>query len=121
MNVLVVDDNATARNLLLELLSDIHGVDGTAHASSGEAAVERTQVAVPDLVVMDWSMPGMDGVQTTARIRANHPRVRIVGWTSTDDPVVHRAFTDAGAEAVFVKERVGALLRLLSGAATRQQ
>lgn len=117
MRVVVVDDSASARGALEELLADVGGIVVLAGADSGEEALARLAELKADLVVMDWSMPGMDGVEATARIRQEYPGTRVVGWTATDEPVLHDAFLNAGAEAVFVKEEVGPLLRYLAGLA----
>jgi CheY-like chemotaxis protein len=117
VDVLVVDDNATARALLAELVGEVAGVQVAGEAASGDEGLQRAREHPFDVVVMDWSMPDMDGIEATRRLRAAHPGIRVVGWTSTDDPGLHRVFTAAGAEAVFIKERVVPLLRFLSRAA----
>src|SRR3954468_22537967 len=113
VDVLVVDDNATLCASLKELLGGTAGIRVSGAAASGEEGLRRAAETAPDIVIMDWSMPGMDGIEATRRLRAAHPGIRVVAWTSTDDVAVHQAFTAAGAEAVFVKERVLPLLRFL--------
>jgi DNA-binding NarL/FixJ family response regulator len=117
VRVVVVDDSASAREALAALLADIGGIVVAGGAGSGDEALARLGDLKPDLVIMDWSMPGMDGVETTARIRREHPGTRVVGWTATDEPALRDAFVDAGAMAVFLKEDVGPLLRYLAGLA----
>ena len=117
VKVLVVDDNAVARALFKELVAGVASVEVAGEAASGEEGLQRARERAFDVVVMDWSMPDIDGVEATTRLCAAHPGIRVVGWTSTDDAAVHHAFTAAGAEAVFVKERVVPLLRFLSDAA----
>ncbi len=77
LKVLVVDDNATSRSILKEMLAsftfDVHLT-----ASGPEALSELEAPAKPfDLVVMDWMMPGMDGIETAARIKAHKDLVKI--------------------------------------------
>jgi len=114
VDVLVVDDSAVARAVFKELVAEVAGVRVAGEAASGEEALRQVAEGTFDVVVMDWSMPGMDGIEATRRLRAAHPGIRVVGWTSTDEAAVHHAFTAAGAEAVFVKERVVPLLAFLS-------
>jgi len=116
VDVLIVDDSAIARALLKDLLAEVAGAQVSGEAASGEEALQLVEQRAFDVVVMDWSMPGMDGIEATSRLRAARPGLRVVGWTSTDEPALHHAFTAAGAEAVFVKERVVPLLQFLSGA-----
>jgi len=120
VDVLVVDDSAVARAVFKELVADVAGVRVAGEAASGQEALQRVEEQAFDVVVMDWSMPGMDGIEATGRLRAAHPELRVVGWTSTDEAAVHHAFTAAGADAVFVKERVVPLLGFLSGIAAAQ-
>ena len=121
MDVLVVDDSAVARAVFKELVAEVAGVRVAAEAASGDEALQRVEERPFDVVVMDWSMPGMDGIEATGRLRAAHPGIRVVGWTSTDEAAVHHAFTAVGAEAVFVKERVVPLLGFLSGIAAARR
>jgi PAS domain S-box-containing protein len=77
LHVLVVDDNDTFRQVLMEQLSGFRfKVKG---AGSGEEAIEQLENSAPpvDLVLMDWKMPGMDGLETIRRIQAN-PRLASV-------------------------------------------
>ena len=113
----MVDDSASARGLLEDLLVDVGGVEVAGGVASGEEAIARFGDLRADLVIMDWSMPGMDGVEATARICREHPGTRVIGWTATDEPALRDAFMSAGAAAVFVKEHVMPLLRYLSGLA----
>jgi signal transduction histidine kinase/ActR/RegA family two-component response regulator len=65
--VLVVDDNAANRHMLADLLRGLQFE--VAEASDGELALRSIEAIKPDLVLMDWAMPGMDGVEATRRLR----------------------------------------------------
>jgi PAS domain S-box-containing protein len=75
LRVLVVDDNASAREILMSMLTSLR-FDATAVSSGGEAIGELEQAQIENkpygLVLMDWMMPGMDGVETIKRIRSDH-------------------------------------------------
>jgi signal transduction histidine kinase/CheY-like chemotaxis protein/HAMP domain-containing protein len=73
LHVLIVDDNSAAREILAEALSDLTpNVDVVSSGAEALAAVEQNDAATPyDLIFMDWRMPGMDGLQTTRRIKQN--------------------------------------------------
>ncbi|WP_162814040.1 response regulator [Vibrio tetraodonis] len=78
LHVLVVDDNATARKIFTDILSsfDFHV---TAY-SSGSQAIEHFEQGLRsvDLVVMDWQIPNIDGVEVTTRIHEKHPDVPVI-------------------------------------------
>lgn len=106
LHILVVDDNATVRKVLLEQLQGFHfkafGVD------SGQAALSELSAkdSSYELVLMDWKMPGMDGVETTRRIRAlphlaTIPAVIMVTAYGRDE--IKRQAEQAGANGFLVK------------------
>jgi CheY-like chemotaxis protein len=99
----VVDDSATARKALRRMLAGVAGNTVVGEASWAEEVIGRIEEARPDVVVLDWRMPGMDGVEATRLLRESHPQLRVVGFTSSGDQGIHQAFLDAGAVAVFAK------------------
>jgi CheY-like chemotaxis protein len=82
-------------------------------ARGGEEALARVLEDAPDLVLMDFHMPGIDGAEATARITAARPGVTVVAWTSTDDSAVVRRFAAAGAIAHLVKTDLSGLREIL--------
>lgn len=85
MKVLVCDDQAIVRDgleLLLKLEADIEVVGA---AQDGAEAVEMADKFLPDLVLMDLKMPGMNGVEATRRICASHPGIKVLVLTTFDD------------------------------------
>lgn len=73
--------------------------------SQGEAAVQATIEHRPDVVLMDYRLPGMDGVQATKAIREAAPAVAVVGLTGTADPLETQALYEAGAVACVTKDQ----------------
>lgn len=90
IRVLIVDDQSLFRTGIASLLSLEDGVSVVGVARDGQEAIERARTLLPDVVLMDVRMPGVDGVTATARITSRHPTVRVVMLASlqTDESVV---------------------------------
>lgn len=101
--VLVVDDHAVVRQGLVALIDTVDDLTVVGQASDGEAAVDLVGSLRPDVVLMDLSMPGTDGVAATGRIRAAAPDVRVLVLTSFADQRHVLAALDAGADGYLLK------------------
>lgn len=101
--ILVVDDVATNRALLRDLLGSL-GFH-TLEAEDGSAALRQTQAVQPDMVLLDMVMPGMDGIETTRRLRADQRTsttpVLIISASST--PEEEERSLEVGANAFLAK------------------
>ena len=82
IRILLVDDHPVLRSGLEALLSLEEDLEVVGQASSGEEAVEKTRLARPDVVVMDLTMPGMDGLEATRAIVAAGSDARVLVLTS---------------------------------------
>src|SRR5215216_6685677 len=107
VRVVLVDDYEPLRRLLKEALQD-RGCEVVAEAANGLEALDAMRVGA-DIVVMDFSMPVMDGLASTAAIHDRFPDVEIVAFTSSDDPALADAMLDAGASRHFAKPHFGPL------------
>jgi len=104
IRVLLVDDHDVFRHGLAQLLRD-EGVDVVAEASGGEAGVRLAGELAPDVVLMDLSMPGMDGVAATRAIAATgEPAPRVLVLTLSDDEPSMLDALLAGAAGYLLKE-----------------
>ena len=83
--VLLVDDHAMVRTGIAAMLGVTDDLEVVGQAADGAAAVAAVHECGPDVVLMDLSMPGVDGVEATRQILADHPDVRIVVLTSFSD------------------------------------
>lgn len=108
LRVVLVDDVEGIRSLLrLTLEGPVVTIVG--EAADGAEAVEVACRVAPDVVVMDWNMPGTDGLHGTRAVRERCPAAQVVAFTSTDDRRIHRALMEAGASAHFNKADLGRL------------
>lgn len=101
--VLVVDDDARSRHLL-EVVLTIEGY-GVVSADSGERALALIEQQPPDVVLLDFLMPGMDGPELCARIRSlpMQRRLPLIVLSGMDDPQARRSAREAGADDFVVK------------------
>ena len=116
IRVLLVDDHAMIRQALRSYLSTYYSdIEVVGEAGSGEEALQAVQMLSPSVVVMDINMPGLNGIEATARIKVTHPRVRIVGLSMSVDEDYQYAMIAAGASALISK---GAVVERLYDAIT---
>ena len=115
VRVLVADDQKVVRDGLSLLLGMLPGVEVIGTAVDGTDAVRQAQAALPDIVLMDLSMPNCDGVEATRLIACRQPDVRVVVLTAfSDDDSVFAALR-AGARGYLTKNAgAGEILQALS-------
>jgi two-component system response regulator DesR len=116
VRVVLVEDNAIFRESLELLFGLRPGLEVVASIGDGSEAVAVVREQRPDVVVMDYRLPGLDGVQATAAIRAAVPDVAVVVLTGEVAPRELDALRDAGAAACLSKDQelddiVGAIER----------
>jgi DNA-binding NarL/FixJ family response regulator len=104
IRVLLVEDHAVVRAGLERLLAAAGDVEVVGAAADGDEALQLVQTQEPDVVLMDLSMPKLDGVAATRAITAAHPSVRIVILTSFSDRERILDALDAGAIGYLLKD-----------------
>ncbi len=102
MRILIADDHALFRDGLRSLLRT-QGHEVIAEARNGREAVELTKQLTPDLVLMDLSMPEMDGLTATRTLTADRPDVKVVILTASDDDASLFDAIKAGAQGYLLK------------------
>jgi CheY-like chemotaxis protein len=95
IKVMVVDDTDHVRAMLVDMLQ-LDGFVVVGAASSGGEAVAMADEADPDVIVMDYRMPGIDGLTTARDIRARRSDQAIILYTAYLDPVLERQAGEVG-------------------------
>jgi len=121
IRVLLADDHKLLRKGLHALIEEQPNLKVIAEAEDGWAALEFLQKFSPDVVVMDISMAGMDGLEATRRLRAVHPECKILALTVHEDKQYFFEMLAAGASGYLTKiaaaeELVTAIRVVASGA-----
>ena len=98
ITVLIVDDHAVVRAGLRQLMATADDIEVVGEAEDGATAVAAVSELTPDVVLMDLSMPGVDGVEATRRIKESHPLVHVVVLTSFSDQTRILSALETGAD-----------------------
>ena len=112
MRLFIVDDLAAARALVRVVAEDLH-YEVVGEAGDGAEACAAIPPLEPDVVVMDWQMPRMDGLNAMRRLREQMPDLAVIAYSAIDGAAVGELFTDAGAVAHVGKGDVIALQSVL--------
>jgi PAS domain S-box-containing protein len=103
LGILVVDDHAAVREGLREMLRDQPGLEVVGEAANGREAIEKAHALRPDVVIIDVSMPEMDGVEATRRIKAELPSIEVFGMSTHEATGELHAIERVGAAGYFPK------------------
>ena len=101
--ILIVDDHEIVRSGLRRLVERQSGWEVCGEAVNGKEAIDKALALNPDLVLMDISMPVMNGIEATRQIRRLSPVTKIVIVSLRDDESITEEAKNAGADAYVVK------------------
>jgi DNA-binding NarL/FixJ family response regulator len=104
ISIMIVDDHPLVREGLRGLLTNTDDIDVVSMAGDGDEAVQLAVESKPDVVLMDLSMPAMDGVEATRRITQAHPRGRVVILTAFSERERIVDALEAGAVGYLLKD-----------------
>lgn len=119
IRILLADDHTLVRAGIGALLQGLEGMQVVAEASDGHAALRLVQTHQPDVVLLDIAMPGLNGLEVTARVAQAFPRVRVIilSMHANEEYVVQAL--RAGATGYLLKSAVTAELELAVRAVAR--
>jgi DNA-binding NarL/FixJ family response regulator len=119
--VLIADDEEKLRGALVNML-EVHGFQVIGAAANGAQAIAMSDATRPDLILLDYTMPGINGVGVIEHVKAQNPNTQIVVFTVHDESSLSLDVTKSGAFAFLVKGSPPALLlEVLNRAWERKQ
>jgi len=107
IKILLVDDHAIMRDGIKALLSIYDDIEVVGEASEGREAIEMARELNPDVVVMDISMPGMDGLEVTRRLTKRNPGMKVIILTQHDNREYILSAIKVGAAGYIPKKALG--------------
>jgi len=103
IRVLLADDHKIMREGLQSLLAEQPCIEVVGQAEDGVAALEMAHVLQPDIVVMDVTMPRLDGLEATRRLKTESPEVKVIGLSMHSETDMADSMREAGAVAYLTK------------------
>jgi CheY-like chemotaxis protein len=118
IRILLADDHAVVRQGMAAMLNDEVDFEVVGGAADGQEAVEMTRKLMPEVVLMDMSMPVLNGIEAARIISRELPDIRIIGLSMFDDSERSEAMRDAGAVYYLTKsgpaeELINAIRRMV--------
>ena len=110
IRVLIADDQTLFAEGVMSLLGADERIEVVGHAKNGPEAVELAESLQPDIVLMDISMPGLDGIEATARIKKSAPATPVLFLTASSSEDDVRRASEVGAAGYLTKEAAGSEL-----------
>ena len=104
IRLMIVDDHTMVRRGLATILKVFDDIQLAGEAESGEAAIQLCTEVLPDVILMDMSLPGMDGATATRSIRKNFPQTQVIVLTSFKAGNLIKQALEAGAIGYLLKD-----------------
>lgn len=106
MKILIADDHGIVREGLRALMERRPDVEVVGEASDGRTAIDLVQQLAPNVVIMDITMPGLNGVDATRAITRDAPKVKVIALSMHADKHIVREMLDAGAHGYVLKSNL---------------
>ena len=103
IKVLIADDHREFRKIVHDFLDRLSNVTVVGEATNGDEAVKKMEKFIPDVVLMDISMPLMNGLEATRIIKLRWPETKVLITTNHDDPIYRKQALEAHADGFILK------------------
>jgi DNA-binding NarL/FixJ family response regulator len=103
IRILLVDDHQMIREAMAKLFKDCEGMTVVAQANDGSEAVRFAAQLKPHVILMDVTMPVLDGFEATAQIKKDNPDIRIIGLSAQNDAHTRQKMLHVGTSAYLTK------------------
>ena len=103
IKVLVVDDRQDFRRIVLDFLKPLPNINVVGEAVDGDEAIEKAETLLPDIILMDVSMPKKNGIEATRIIKQRWPDIKVMIETTFDDPLYRIQALEAKADGFILK------------------
>jgi len=107
IRILLVDDHTILREALRSMLEQDPRMQVVGETGDGETALQMAQEYAPDVIVMDIAMRGLSGIETTRRLRAKHPGMKVLALSTHVERGIVMQMLDAGANGYISKSAAG--------------
>jgi len=104
LKVLIVDDHEIVREGMCVLLGKCSNVEVIGQAADGRAALKLVDALKPDVVIMDISMPNLNGIEATQKMKEKHPDLKVIALSAHYEKTIVAKMVKAGADAYMLKE-----------------
>lgn len=111
IRIVLVDDHTMVREALRTVLDQDSGMNVVGEAGDGTAALRLAAELEPDVVIMDVGLPGQSGIETTRRLLARQPQIKVLALSTYLDRRIVQQMLDVGASGYIVKSAAGAALK----------
>ncbi|WP_310452737.1 response regulator transcription factor [Sulfuritalea sp.] len=111
IRIMLVDDHTMVREALRVVLEQDKSMEVVAAVGDGETALQMANELAPTVVVMDVALPGQSGIETTRRLLARHPQIKVLALSTYLDRRIIQQMLDVGASGYIAKSAAGAELK----------
>jgi DNA-binding NarL/FixJ family response regulator len=118
LRILIVEDSSAARRMIRSILQT-RAWTICGEAENGWAGLSQFQTLKPDVVILDFTMPGINGIETARRMSTLDPDVPLILFTLSDTEELNKAAEEAGVRATVSKMRAWDLIDAIESAAPR--